>query len=201
MEGFLTFIGAIIVVFAIIWGAMSASEKYFGTQFTTKSQYSKALESNSINQNIALRQHANLIKTNPKLYHKAIENLTNKKYAKTYSNLNREIEKIKKQHPEWVENEAKKQASINQKKALIEQEKNKAIIIESEKRSKELKAFINNPKYQSFLALTKKLNQHKQLTPKEEELYNSEPYKEYKQLYDSYSSSLTIEPLLDYPFF
>lgn len=182
-----TFIIIIIVVFGIIFLILGSAEKFFGISYTTKGNLSKAREINKSYANVSKYTLDKLRKENPKLYHRACENVKRKHYSLTYNNVNREIDKIKKREPDWVEEEREKQLAVNKKldklksEALI-QKHGVADVLE---KMKELKNF-NNDDYKKYSGIAIKLNMRKKLTESESKISETNEFKSFKIKYDDY---------------
>ena len=111
------------VGFCIIYFVTFCYNRYFGVSFVRRNDYSNSVKENKIYSSFAKESNDTLKKDNPKLYIKASQNLKRKGFASTYSNFDREINKIKNNTPEWVKKEKQNQAIIirNNHKQKLEQ--------------------------------------------------------------------------------
>jgi len=180
MEGIITFVIAILVVFGIMYLVFSVFQKYAGVTFSSRWDYSKNVKNNTEYSNMLAESQNKLKKRNPALYQKAVENLKKKRYANTYNNLEDEIEKIKKTNPEWTKRESEKQGKIIVKEyeERIEKAKLKYNIQEFNR------DLIDNPKYKLFVETHRKFYIKKEkLDSNDVEIFKSEDYKEWEKLY------------------
>ena len=158
MEGVLTLIIALGVVFGIIWLLMSGAEKFGGISYSTRGNLSRDIKSNESYARISEYSLNKLKKENPALYAKASENLKRKRYANTYNNINSEIDKIKKNEPQWVEEKRKLQLEINLRNNKIKsdhlkQKHNKTMtptIISGKEVANTIKGFLTGTAFSAF---------------------------------------------------
>ncbi|MEH1009457.1 hypothetical protein VDP25_17090 [Winogradskyella sp. ECml5-4] len=194
MEGILTFIIAIAVVFGIIFLVMTGAQKYGGISFSRRGHLQEDIRNNEIYSKFAQETNDKLKKENPALYIKATENLKRKKYAFTYSNFNDELTKIKKKEPEWVKKEAEKQAKIN-----LEEYRRKSANLREKYNEKEVNTdLLYNPKYKPLWELYRKKKRFEKLEIQEIEIIDSTEYKDFEILVKESTSENSLVDKMKY---